>query len=120
MDKSRGFGNATLQHPKELMMVFTLIWLEYKKFSRVFETIINSIILLCHKTTLHCEKFSVFNQSFGCVIQCFLSAKTSTSKLIVFAFLLRTSNEKFMYSVMSCNQNHDNYDVKIRFRFFDF
>ena len=42
------------------------------------------------------------------------------SKLIVFAFLLSTSNEKFIYSVMSHNQNHDNYKVKIRFHFFRF
>ena len=50
----------------------------------------------------------------------FLSAKMSISKLIVFAFLLSTSNEKFIYSVMSHKQNHDYYKVKIRFRFFRF
>ena len=44
----------------------------------------------------------------------------SISKLIVFAFLLSTSNEKFIYSVMSHNQNHDYYNVKISFRFFQF
>ena len=44
----------------------------------------------------------------------------SISKLIVFAFLLSTSNEKFIYSVTSHNQNHDYYNVKIRFRFFQF
>ena len=42
------------------------------------------------------------------------------SKLTVFTFLLSTSNEKFIYSVMSHNQNHDYYNVKIRFRFFRF
>ena len=44
----------------------------------------------------------------------------SISKLTVFAFLLSTSNEKFIYSVKSHNQNHDYYNVKIRFRFFRF
>ena len=43
----------------------------------------------------------------------------SISKLILFAFYT-TLNEKFNYSVMSHNQNHDYYNVKIRFCFFSF
>ena len=89
--------------------------------SRVFGTIINSIILLCHKTTLHCDNFNVFNRFFGFVTKCFfVSKKMSISKLILFVFLLSSSNEKILYSVMSHNQNHDYYHVKIRFRFFRF
>ena len=50
----------------------------------------------------------------------FVQHKMSISKLIVFALLLSTLNQKFIVSVMSQNQNLDHCNVKIRFRFFRF
>ena len=95
------FSNALIQNRKNLMMTFTKIGLEYENLSRVFETIISSIILL--STTLHCDKFSVFIQRFGCATYVFFSK--------IFALQFKNLN------IFSYVTKSKHFNVKIRLRF---
>ena len=72
------------------MMMFTKIGLEYENLSRVFETIISSIKLLY--TTLHCNKFSVFIQCFGCATYVFVSKKIAlqVKNLYIFSYVTKS------------------------------
>ena len=74
MDKNRGFLKAIFTTLEIFNEVVHLNWCGVQKNVKIIRNYYQQHKISVSKTTLDCDKYSVFNESFDCASKCFLAA----------------------------------------------